>query len=801
MIVYSATKGDFLEAVRSNTIETQILDRFERNLGHSTSAREVESWRNSMQYMHNVLLDDAIPADAGVAIEYRIPQTSKRIDFILSGRDPDGRDSVVIVELKQWSEAHVTEKDAIVETMFGGSWVETSHPSYQAWSYAALLEDYNEAVHTGNIQLGPCAFLHNCADATALGDARYGAHLERAPLFLRHDTEKLARFIKTYVRSGDRGELIYRIENGRIRPSKNLADKLASMLAGNSEFLMIDDQKVVYEQALAMVEASQGGKKQVYIVKGGPGTGKSVVAVNLLVELTRRELNSQYITRNSAPREVYQAKLTGQMTKTRIANLFRSSGSFTKAGADDFDCLLVDEAHRLNEKSGMFRNQGENQVKELIHAARSTVFFLDEHQRVTIHDIGSVAEIRRWAEETGAVVHEGVLASQFRCNGSDGYLAWVDRTLQIEPTAVETLDDVDYEFRVCDSASELRRLIRQKNVEANKARMVAGYCWPWASKKDPGAMDIVLEDGEFEAPFEAQWNLSQDGMLWILQPDSVEQVGCIHTCQGLEVDYVGVILGPDLVVRDGVVVTDATERAGQDRSVHGFKKMHKADPAAAEALADEVVKNTYRTLMTRGQKGCFVYSVDPETNEWLRQAVGVGSTEPTTARPAPDALSVHPFPVVPPERLEPFVNAVPLYELEVAAGVFGSAQEAAEPVDWVELPDTFRLQPGMFVARVVGESMNKRIPSGSWCLFKAGVAGSRSGRIVLAQHRGVEDPETGGSFTVKMYESSYDLVDGERRGRVELVPVSTDGGFERLVFEDESLEGLEIVAEYVATVG
>lgn len=305
VIVYSATKGAFLEAVQKNRIEAEIIDHFERTLGHSTSPREVASWRNSMQYMHNVLLDEAIPDDAGVAIEYRIPQTSKRIDFILSGRDPDGRDSVVIVELKQWSEAHVTEQDAIVETMFGGRWVETSHPSYQAWSYAALLEDYNEAVHTGDIQLGPCAFLHNCTDATALGDARYRRHLERAPLFLRHDTEKLARFIRNYVRTGDRGDLIWRIDHGRIRPSKNLADRLASMLDGNTEFLMIDDQKVVYERALAMTEAAQPTPedtppKQVYIVKGGPGTGKSVVAVNLLVELTRRELNAQYITRNSA---------------------------------------------------------------------------------------------------------------------------------------------------------------------------------------------------------------------------------------------------------------------------------------------------------------------------------------------------------------------------------------------------------------------------------------------------------------------------------------------------------------------
>lgn len=155
-----------------------------------------------------------------------------------------------------------------------------------------------------------------------------------------------------------------------------------------------------------------------------------------------------------------------------------------------FDVLIVDEALLLNEKSGLFSNLGENQIKELINAARLTIFFLDESQRVTLKDIGSKQEIMRWAIEAGAEVEELTLASQFRCNGSDGYLAWVDNALQIRETANETLDCAEYEFKVFDDPEDLRKVIVQKNRVLNKSREVAGYCWDWASKKDPAAMDI-----------------------------------------------------------------------------------------------------------------------------------------------------------------------------------------------------------------------------------------------------------------------------------------------------------------------
>ncbi|HMT29957.1 MAG TPA: DUF2075 domain-containing protein, partial [Bacteroidia bacterium] len=275
-----------------------------------------------------------------------------------------------------------------------------------------------------------------------------------------------------------------------------------------------------------------------------PGTGKSVVAINLLVGLTQKTKLVQYVTKNAAPRAVYASKLTGTIRRTQYDNLFKGSGAFVNTPANTFDVLVVDEAHRLNDKSGMYANLGENQVKEIIKSSRTSVFFIDEDQRITLKDIGTKEEIRKWATLARAEVKELELASQFRCNGSDGYLAWLDHALQIRETANTSLNDIDYDFRIFSNPNEVLQLIKEKNLENNRARMVAGYCWEWKSKNNPNLTDVIIP----EQNFAMTWNLTKDGSLWIMSPDSVNEIGCIHTCQGLEVDYIGVIIGPDLIV-------------------------------------------------------------------------------------------------------------------------------------------------------------------------------------------------------------------------------------------------------------
>ena len=617
MIVYSATAAEFSRDVFANQIEQKILSAFSAQLGHTTSASEIESWKNSMQYMNNVLVSGDIPSDAGVAIEYQIPLTSKRVDFILSGTDENHQETVVIVELKQWTNVSATQKDAIVQTALGQSLREVTHPSYQAWTYAALIRDFNVEVQDARINLRPCAYLHNCSDPSVIKSRFYAEHTAKAPAFIRSDAELLRDFLRKYVKHGDESRILYRIEHGQLRPSKNLADHLASLLKGNREFEMIDDQKIVYESALELAHQAKIGGKQVLLVEGGPGTGKSVVAINLLVEFTNREYTAHYVSRNAAPRAVYESKLTGSFAKSHISNLFKGSGAYVGASPNSIDCLIVDEAHRLNEKSGLYQNQGENQIKEIIETARFSVFFLDQDQRVTLKDIGDQEQIRRWAEESEAELTEHKLESQFRCNGSDGYLSWVNNALQIEQTANRTLLGVDFDFRVFESPNDLWLRIAELNEENNKSRVVAGYCWDWKGKKNPDIKDVVIPEHNFAK----SWNLDKDGSLWIITLGSVSEIGCIHTCQGLELDYVGVIIGRDLVVRKGQVVTDASKRSGQDRSVHGYKKLLKEKPVEAKALADRIIKNTYRTLMTRGQKGCYVFCVDAETNDYFKSFV------------------------------------------------------------------------------------------------------------------------------------------------------------------------------------
>ena len=298
------------------------------------------------------------------------------------------------------------------------------HPSYQAWSYAQLIRDYNASVQDRRVKLSPCACLHNYIrhENDPIDAKQYEEYIEEAPAYTKGQLPELRNFIKRSIKKGDKKEILYLVDHGKIRPSKSLQNAIGSMLKGNREFVMIDEQKVAYEEILRLSLLSQKDlKKRTIIVQGGPGTGKTVIAVNLLAELTQRDQMVQYVSKNSAPRQVYLKKLKGQMKKSSVDNMFKGSGTYTEAGNNVAHTLLVDEAHRLNEKSGMFHNLGENQIKEIIHAAFCSVFFIDESQRVTMDDIGSVAEIEHWAKEEGSEIHYLELQSQFRCNGSDGY--------------------------------------------------------------------------------------------------------------------------------------------------------------------------------------------------------------------------------------------------------------------------------------------------------------------------------------------------------------------------------------------
>lgn len=602
----------------NDVLETKLYDAIKNKMNRSTGLSELNSWRNSLKEMYITLNDSNIPSDVGVAIEYNIPQTSKRVDFLISGYGKDNKGNVIIVELKQWEKLQAIEgQEAIVETFTGGANRRVVHPSYQAWSYAALIKDYNEYVQDADIELHPCAYLHNYprVENDPLDAKQYKEVLADAPAFTYGQRDALRNFIKKSIITGDNEDTLVKIEHGKIRPSKQLQDSISGMLKGNKEFIMLDEQKVVYENILSLsTKCQKDGKKRTIIVEGGPGTGKTVVAINLLAELTKRNQFVQYVSKNAAPRTVYGYKLKGTMKKSSVDNLFKGSGCYTEAPMNSVGTILADEAHRLNEKSGMFQNMGENQIKEIIHASRCNVFFIDESQRVTTSDIGSIAEIEKWAERENSEVIKMELVSQFRCNGSDGYLAWIDDVLQIRDTANYDLEGIDYDIRICDSPKEMEHIVIEKNRIRNRARILAGYCWNWPkdTRNDVNYHDIKIGD------YGISWNLD-GGDAFAINPDSVHEAGCIHTSQGLEFDYVGVIIGDDMRYENGEIVTDYSKRAKTDQSMKGIKGLAKDDPEKASQLADEIIKNTYRTLMTRGMKGCYVYCTDSELAAYLKE--------------------------------------------------------------------------------------------------------------------------------------------------------------------------------------
>ena len=606
--------------VLEDTIAYSIRDNIRKKMNRRTGEAEFRSWVNSLEYMYKVLNDDDIPEESGIAIEYNLPNTAKRVDFLISGYDKKQLPNVVIIELKQWEKINKVEGlDGLVETFTGGANRRVVHPSYQAWSYAEMIKDYNEYAQIADIKLWPCAYLHNYLreENDPLDDAIYADYLNDAPAFTKGDVRKLRAYIKEVVKEGDNNEILYEIDNGRIKPSKSLQDAIVGMLESNPEFNLIDDQKVVFEKIMELSRKCEtDGKKRVLIARGGPGTGKTVIAINLLARLTQEGVFAQYCSKNSAPRLVYAKKLKGHRTKSSIDNMFKGSGSYVDTPKDAIGVILADEAHRLNEKSGLYGNQGVNQIHEIIQASRLSVFFIDESQRVTVKDIGSVGEIKHWAAFNNANVFEEELSSQFRCNGSDGYLAWLDDVLGIRETANYNLETPDYEFIVFDSPEEMRQRVIKRNQSSNNARILAGYCWNWpkAGRSDTNTHEIKIGD------FEISWNLD-GGESFAISPTSINEAGCIHTTQGLEFEYVGVIIGDDLRYENGALITDFKKRASTDQSIKGLKKMEKDDPERAHRLANEIIKNTYRTLMTRGMKGCYVYATDKGLRDYLKKRV------------------------------------------------------------------------------------------------------------------------------------------------------------------------------------
>ncbi|NLG06683.1 MAG: DUF2075 domain-containing protein [Candidatus Pacebacteria bacterium] len=610
MVVYKNTATGFCYDVETNKIADSIELAFKNSLGRKVNPSEKSAWINSMSFMERIVRNSGVAQDCGVLIEYNIPATSKRIDFIIAGCDSENKKKFVIVELKQWQLAHNTFKDGLVTSFFRGGERETPHPSYQAYSYKSFLKDYNENIYNGKINPYSCAYLHNYKEKhpEPLKADIYKEYVADSPIYFQDDFEKLANFIKMHVGNGGGEEILYDIESGRIRPSKRLIDCVNAMFKGNQEFILLDEQKVAYETALH--NAINSKEKTVIIVKGGPGTGKSVVSMNLFGGLLTKQLNTVFVAPNAAFRSVMKHKLAGEERRERLNHLFKGSAAFYGLQDNVYDAIVVDEAHRLKNYKA-YQYFGQNQIEDIVKAGKTSIFFVDENQIIRPEDIGSIEEIKKIANQQHATINEIELQAQFRCSGSDGYINWLDNTLRIKETAnFDGWEDKNFEFIIFDDPNDLRQAIKNKQNQGFDAQLLAGYAWKWTSAKE-GNSNSQSEDVQIpEYNFSMPWNSRKAGSNWAIDESSHEQIGCVHTSQGLEFDYVGVIVGNDL-------------RFDKEKFEYFVPWNSYKDMAGKKGLKNEpeklclLVKNIYKILMTRGIYGCYVFFQDKNLKEFI----------------------------------------------------------------------------------------------------------------------------------------------------------------------------------------
>lgn len=629
MRLYSGISTDFIRDATRNQVAEKLKSAFFSYYRYNPSPGEINSWRNSLRAVKDVLEIGALH-DHGILLEYQLPLSSKRLDCMVCGRDDDDADNAVILELKQWDRCEEADADKLVTSWVGGGKRDLLHPSVQVGQYAQYLADTHTAFHEGPvpIQLSACSYLHNYIPLP--GDpilaTKFETVLRDYPLFDADGADSLAEFLLARLRGANGREVLERVETSRLRPSRKLMDHVAATIQSHSPWILLDEQLVVFERIRAAVRCGlRGRKKQVVLVRGGPGTGKSVLAINLMAEFLREGRNAQYATGSRAFTETLR-DIVGQRSEAT----FKYFNSYAAALRDEIDVLLCDEAHRIRETSNSQYTKKEHrstkpQIREILDAAKVSVFFVDDRQTVRPKEIGSASHVLEHAAAIGADVSEHRLEVQFRCAGSDGFVNWIDNTLAIRRTANVIWDGADgFDFRIVESPHALDALIRARAAEGFTARVAAGFCWPWSKTNQDGSLvdDVVV--GDYRRP----WNARPEARtlragiprssLWATSPGGIDQVGCIYTIQGFELDYVGILWGPDLVY-------DFEGQTWVGRKEHSQDSVVKR---SKERFVD-FVKNTYRVLLSRGIKGCYVHFLDRDTERFVRTRIETSMTSPS----------------------------------------------------------------------------------------------------------------------------------------------------------------------------
>lgn len=610
MRLFAGSVEEFDQRLSADQLVPSLERSFAQQMLHRPSPSEVTSWANSLP----VLAEDLRRAElssAGIVIEYMLPLSSKRLDAVVLGHDASGSARATVLELKQWRRAEITSVDERLVDIGGHL---SLHPQQQVAQYVMYLRDFHPMVDARTLSIDGGAYLHN-AD---LSDARvmqlsFLKDLAEFPLFTADDRPDLQGFLAERVGHGSGDELLNAYLDAPLRPSKKLLEHVALEIEGHPMFHLLDEQMVAFELVKHAVDTvTRTGEKSVVIITGGPGTGKSVIAARVVGEMAKRGQRVIHATGSKSFTETLR-RTVGR----RAAPLFLYFNSFKTADADEIDVLVCDEAHRIRATSNdRFTRKSERsdlpQVDELIQVAKVPVFLLDQNQVVRPQEIGTVEAIKDSARRNGVEVTQVDLNGQFRCMGSESYVQWVERLLEIMPGGPTPWESDDkFELLVADSASLLEQWIRKKHGQRYTARMAAGFCWPWSDPDPDGRLVDDVRIGSWVRPWNARPGKkvkdAPAASYWATDQRGVDQVGCIYTAQGFEYDFGGVILGPDFVWRSGEWVAQSAE--------------HKDSVTRKARNFDVLVRNIYKVLLTRSLKGCAVLSTDPETQDLLGELI------------------------------------------------------------------------------------------------------------------------------------------------------------------------------------
>lgn len=619
MQLYAGTSKDFITDATRNAIAGKLERAFLNAFHYKPSHQEVQSWQNSLFRMAFALQEGNF-LDHGVLLEYQLPLSSRRLDCMVTGHSESGQPYSVLVELKQWSDVEASNAEDCVTTWVGGSKKDILHPSRQVGQYEEYLRDMHSVFVQERVRIRSCAFLHNLTYSkhNEIYSSRHASLLKMYPAFAGDQQSDLITYMGDHLRAGGGEKVLDEVLKSKFAPSKKLLEHTSQVVQDQKTYVLLDSQQVVFAKVLA--EAREGAKasklkKTVVLVHGGPGTGKSVIALHLLGRLSGEGLNVMHLTGSKA--------FTENMRKVVGSRAAAQFGYFNvnKRGElppNQFDALVLDEAHRIRESSkDRFTKAGEwsglPQVDELLHIARVSVFFIDDRQIVRPGEVGSADLIRQAANRAGAKLLEYELDAQFRCSGSDGFINWVDNTLEVRRTAnVLWKQSEPYEFRIVNSVQDLEAKIREKANEGS-ARLVAGFCWPWSAPNSDGSLVNDVQVDDWAMPWNAKPETGRlakgipKSNFWASDPGGIDQVGCVYTAQGFEFDYVGIIFGSDL-------------RYDWDKNEWIGDKNYSYDTVVKRSKGQflDLVKNTYRVLMTRGIKGCYVHFMDEGTRKFFQ---------------------------------------------------------------------------------------------------------------------------------------------------------------------------------------